>query len=157
MNVEIERKFLVSGPSWIDHVEQANSIVQWYIHTDDTKSIRVRLEQNGAILCIKSLQGPMTRNEHHVCIPETMAMELLRDEKLICGKIVSKIRHIVMHDGNRWEIDQFTGDNAGLVVAEIELKSEDQAVKFPQWIGEEITMDQRYLNSSLALLPYKEW
>jgi CYTH domain-containing protein len=96
----------------------------------------------------------VTRAEFEYEIPVADAEQML---KLSDGPIVEKNRHVIVHDGSKWEVDEFLGDNAGLVVAEIELTSEDQSFSRPSWLGREVTHDSRYYNSNLAAHPYKQW
>lgn len=157
MNVEIERKFLVANHTWMDKVIESKSILQWYISSDDNSCVRVRIEDGEAIICIKSILTGISRHEFHFPIPIDTAHAMLQDPKLVKGTPITKVRHIVMNGGDRWEIDQFGGDNAGLVVAELELATESQSFELPEWLGQQVTHDHRYLNSSLAQAPYRYW
>jgi adenylate cyclase len=152
MAVEIERKFLVSGNGW--RSSDAVLIRQGYLNRDKARTVRVRTAGDRACLTVKGVSVGASRAEFEYEIPMADALELLR---LCDGPIIEKKRHIVVHDGMRWEIDEFFGDNAGLVVAEIELENADQDVALPEWIGKEVTEDPRYFNSSLAVTPYKTW
>jgi adenylate cyclase len=152
MAVEIERKFLVSGNGW--RSSDVVLIRQGYLNRDKSRTVRVRTAGDRAYLTIKGVSVGASRAEFEYEIPMADAQELLR---LCEGPIIEKKRHIVVHDGMRWEIDEFFGDNDGLVVAEIELENADQDVALPEWVGKEVTEDPRYFNSSLARTPYKAW
>jgi CYTH domain-containing protein len=116
--------------------------------------VRVRLAGDAAFLTIKGVNNGASRAEFEYAVPFSDGEELM---KLCDGPIVDKIRRVVSHDGNAWEVDEFLGENSGLVVAEIELESEDQVFLRPAWLGEEVTGDVRYLNSNLAILPFRTW
>jgi adenylate cyclase len=152
MATEIERKFLVTGTTW----RQGPGIPfsQGYLNSDKERTVRVRVAGNLAFLTIKGLTTGATRSEFEYEIPIADAEQLL---KLSDGPIVEKVRRIIVHEGSTWEVDEFLGENAGLVVAEIELESESQAFTRPQWLGLEVTEDSRYFNSSLATFPYSKW
>lgn len=156
-NVEIEHKFLVANHKWIDKVIESKSILQWYISSDENSCVRVRIQDGETIICIKSILTDLSRHEFHFPIPIETAAAMLQEPKLVKGSPITKVRHIVMNGNDRWEIDQFSGDNAGLVVAELEVATESQQFERPQWLGEEVTHDPRYLNSSLAVEPYRFW
>ena len=152
MATEIERKFCVEGTSW----RQGNSVrlSQGYLNRDKHRTVRVRIAGDEAFLTVKSVRQGVTRGEFEYAIPVADAEQLL---KLSDGPVVEKNRHVIVHEGSKWEVDEFLGDNAGLVIAEIELTSEDQPFSRPAWLGREVTHDNRYYNSNLAAHPYKEW
>jgi adenylate cyclase len=152
MGIEIERKFLVVGDDW--RAAPAVPYAQGYLNRDKARTVRVRIVQDAAWLTIKGVSVGATRAEFEYPIPVADAHQLLA---LCDGPIVRKTRRIVEHAGSTWEIDEFEGDNAGLVVAEIELASEDAAFERPPWLGAEVTHDPRYFNSSLATTPYRTW
>ena len=158
MGVEIERKFLLRDDSWKTEVVRSYDITQGYLSTDPARTVRIRKRGDEAFLTIKgqpqTSDGAPMVPEFEYAIPAGDADALMA----LClpGAIV-KTRHIVMHDGNTWEIDVFQGDNAGLIVAEIELASAAQAVTLPAWIGQEVTGQVRYSNAQLAQNPYKLW
>ncbi len=152
MAVEIERKFLVSGDAWRQGA--ALRIAQGYLNRDKQRTVRVRIAGEQAFLTIKGLSTGATRAEFEYAIPTADAEQLLA---LCEGPLVQKTRHTLVHGGCTWEVDEFEGDNAGLVVAEIELTSEDQPFDRPPWLGPEVTHDARYFNSSLAAHPYSQW
>jgi adenylate cyclase len=152
MGTEIERKFLVQGTDW----RHATSVPfsQGYLNRDKERTVRVRIAGDKAFLTIKGVTQGATRAEFEYEIPVADAEHLL---KLSDGPIVQKNRYVVVYEGSRWEVDEFLGDNAGLVVAEIELSSEDQQFSRPPWLGREVTHDSRYFNSNLASHPYSNW
>jgi len=161
MGVEIERKFLVVSDAWRAAAHAVIPMAQGYIN--DTASIdsgaqkasvRVRIQGGEAFLNMKSREIGHTRQEFDYPIPVEDARALLQ---LCVGGLVDKRRHLVDHGGLLWEVDEFLGDNAGLVVAEVELDSADQAIDLPEWVGEEVTDDVRYYNLALASHPYTRW
>lgn len=155
MAIEIERKFLVTG----DYKSQAVShsrIVQGYICSERGRTVRVRLRGDCGYLTIKgpSLNGGLSRYEFEKQITQDEALSLLR----ICEPgIVDKVRWLVPVGKHTFEVDEFFGDNAGLVVAEVELSSEDEDYERPDFIGKEVTGDRRYYNSNLRRHPYCDW
>ncbi len=155
MSFEIERKFLVRDETWRDLVTRRIRIRQAYLRADPDASIRVRLQEGGkATLTIKSKEVKLRRLELEYEIP------LLDAEKLLAlrqGSIIEKVRHIVPLQGLTWEVDVFEGENAGLVIAEVELETAEQSVPLPSWIGREVTGERQYYNSALALAPYASW
>jgi adenylate cyclase len=152
MATEIERKFLVKGDAWrkAPGVEYS----QGYLCRDRQRTVRVRIAGDRAFLTIKGESKGASRAEFEYEIPVKDAQQLL---ELSDGPIVQKIRREVEHDGATWEVDEFKGDNDGLVVAEIELRAEDQPFARPPWLGREVTDDPRYFNSNLSSHPYSEW
>ncbi|MBR0502227.1 MAG: CYTH domain-containing protein [Paludibacteraceae bacterium] len=153
MNIEIERKFLLKNSTWKEgatgvHYKQA------YLNEKGDNTIRVRIEGEVAKLTIKSKANNISRMEFEYDIPMEDAEQLFSIAKT---PAVEKYRYKIMFEGNCWEVDEFMGDNDGLVVAEIELKSEDQSFIKPSWIGEEVSGDKRYTNANLARNPYKNW
>ena len=152
MAVEIERKYLVMGQPWL----QVPGVVyrQGYLNRDKTRTVRVRVAGEAAFLTIKGVNVGATRAEFEYPIPLADAEALLA---LCDGPLIEKTRYLLDHAGTRWELDVFAGDNAGLVVAEVELASEDQAFAKPDWLGDEVTQDARYFNSNLAVHPYCRW
>jgi adenylate cyclase len=152
MAIEIERKFLVQGTQW--RTGAGTRIHQGYLNRDKARTVRVRTRGDQAFLTVKGLTHGASRAEFEYEIPLADAEELL---KLCDGPIIDKHRYIVVHDGSKWEVDEFHGDNSGLVVAEIELQSKDQHFTRPPWLGREVTDDNRYYNSSLAGHPYRDW
>ena len=154
MALEIERKFLLATAGWRPQVERSQSMDQGYLG-GERASVRVRIGADGAFLNIKSRQGGAARLEFEYPLPVDDARQLL-DELALPGRI-AKRRHYVRHAGHLWEIDEFEGDNAGLVVAEIELGSADEPFERPDWLGDEVSEDPRYYNSNLSRHPYTQW
>lgn len=152
MAVEIERKFLVIGQPWL----QVPGVVfrQGYLNRDKARTVRVRVAGDAGVLTIKGVSIGATRAEFEYPIPLADAEALLA---LCDGPLVEKTRHVLSHEGTVWELDVFAGENAGLVVAEVELQSEDQVFARPDWLGDEVTQDARYFNSNLAAHPYCRW
>jgi adenylate cyclase len=161
MGIEIERKFLVTGDGWRAAAHRVIPMAQGYINDmgaldrgDQNASVRVRIEGERAALNLKSRTLGRSRQEFDYPIPVDDARDLLA---LCVGGLIDKRRHLVAHAGLTWEVDEFLGDNAGLVVAEVELEHADQAVDLPEWVGEEVTDDARYYNVALASHPYSQW
>ena len=152
MGIEIERKFLVVGDAW--RAAPAVQYAQGYLNRDKLRTVRVRIVQDKAWLTVKGASQGATRAEFEYEIPLADAQQLLA---LCDGPLVRKARRKVEHGGHVWEIDEFEGDNAGLVVAEIELPSEDAGFEAPPWLGAEVTHDARYFNSNLATAPFCTW
>jgi CYTH domain-containing protein len=152
MASEIERKFLVQGDGWRAGARQR--LCQGYLNRDKERTVRVRIAGDEAFLTIKGVTRGATRAEFEYEIPMRDAEQLL---ELSDGPILEKNRHVLVYEGSRWEVDEFVGENAGLVIAEIELQSEDQPFSRPPWLGREVTNDTRYYNSNLAGHPYSAW
>ncbi|MBY0241246.1 MAG: CYTH domain-containing protein [Burkholderiaceae bacterium] len=154
MGIEIERKFLVTSSAWRQQGE-AVLLRQGYLSSHPSRVVRVRIEGDGAVMTIKGKNVGASRGEWEYPIPMADAIEFL--DKLCEQPIIEKYRRRIPYAGFVWEVDEFLGANAGLVVAEIELPSEDQAFDRPEWIGEDVTADKRYLNSNLISNPYSAW
>ncbi|MBC7666599.1 MAG: CYTH domain-containing protein [Caulobacter sp.] len=152
MGIEIERKFLVVGDAW--RQAPGTAYAQGYLNRDKQRTVRVRVVEDAAWLTVKGASVGATRAEFEYPIPVADAHELLA---LCDGPLVRKTRRVLVHAGATWEIDEFEGDNAGLVVAEIELASEETHFEPPPWLGAEVTHDARYFNSNLAAAPYSTW
>ena len=156
---EIERKFLVRDDSWKAQVLRQKHFAQGYLNDvrcEGTRcSIRVRIEGDEARLNIKSMEIGLSRDEYEYDIPLEQARRML--DTLVIGPVIEKIRYWVEHEGFVWEIDAFLGDNAGLVVAEVELPDESVQLPLPPWVGREVTHELRYYNVALAQRPYREW
>ncbi len=155
MAIEIERKFLVRNDSWRVRAQPGQRYRQGYLTTEAQSSVRVRIAGEQGYLNIKSATLGVTRMEFEYRIPRQDAEEIL--DRLCVQPLIEKTRYIVEHAGHTWEIDVFEGDNAGLVVAEIELHSQDEAFELPDWAGEEVSHDPRYYNVSLVIHPFKDW
>lgn len=155
MPIEIERKFLVVGERWRADVTRSVDMRQGYLSTEGGKaSMRVRVEADSARLNIKASVVGAKRAEYDYEVPLAEGREIL--DQLCVGRL-EKVRHFIEHDGLTWEVDEFTNDNAGLIVAEIELESEAQVFRHPDWLGREVTQDRRYYNHYLALHPFRTW
>jgi CYTH domain-containing protein len=128
---------------------------QGYLVADAVRTVRVRIEGERAVITIKGKSTGASRGEWEYEIPVADATELL--DGLCEQPQVEKIRHRIEHAGHTWEVDEFLGLNAGLVVAEIELDAEDEAFEKPDWIGQEVTGEKRYYNASLIRMPYSQW
>jgi len=152
MAIEIERKFLVRGDGW--RQAKPRYLAQGYLNRDKHRTVRVRIGDDAGFLTIKGITAGASRREYEYPIPRDDAKELLA---LCDGHVVEKFRHVVDVEGSRWEVDEFLGDNNGLVLAEIELASEDQQFSRPAWLGPEVTEDPRYFNSNLAESPWCKW
>lgn len=152
MAIEIERKFLVVGDEW--RKAPAVDYQQGYLNADKARTVRVRIAGDKAFLTVKGEAKGLSRAEFEYPIPLEDGRDLLR---LCQPPLIEKCRRRIAVDGFIWEVDEFFGSNQGLVVAEIELPAEDAVFPQPEWIGEEVTHDPRYFNSSLAKLPYSEW
>ncbi len=154
MGIEIERKFLLIGSQWKE-LATATPYRQGYLNSVKERTVRVRTIADKGFLTIKGISVGATRVEYEYEIPHNDADALLDG---LCEKpLIEKNRYKIAHQGFTWEVDEFFGENDGLVVAEIELESEDQPFDKPQWVGEEVTGDPRYFNSSLIKEPYAQW
>lgn len=155
MPLEIERKFLLAHDGWKQDVTRQLVMRQGYLGTPGGRaSVRVRIEGDTATLNIKASVVGSARAEYEYTIPVGEAEQMLAT---LCVGRVEKTRHYVEREGLTWEIDAFEGDNAGLVVAEIELDAVDQAFSRPDWLGPEVTDDSRYYNHALAMKPFSAW
>ena len=155
MGIEIERKYLINKDKWAGVTKSKGSNYrQGYILTAPDKTIRIRLTDEGGFITIKGLSVQASRPEFEYSIPVDDAKELL---DAFCTSEVSKVRYKIMHGGKTWEVDEFKGANAGLILAEIELKSETEPFDVPDWVDKEVTGDKRYYNSNLSTNPYKNW
>ena len=155
--VEIERKFLVQGTPWSDPAWGPGRLYrQGYLSTDpEGATVRVRLEGERAVLTIKGPTRGIERAEFEYEIPPIEANQLL--ETLCAQPLIEKRRWEVNHQGARWEVDLFGGENEGLVIAEIELPSVDQPFEAPPWLGREVSADPRYFNAALQKKPWLYW
>lgn len=155
MAVEIEHKYLVKIEEWNKvATTKYMEIRQGYLQTDPHKTIRVRTKGNQAYLTVKGKAVGASRLEFEYEIPVADANELLDK---FCSNLIEKVRHYVIHEGKTWEIDVFTGLNAGLIVAEIELNSEDETYTLPSWAGANVTNEMKYANSNLSVTPFSRW
>jgi len=156
MGVEIERKYLVDHDKWHALARPEGKYYrQGYIFSDPTRTVRVRIANGCGYLTLKGgRQGKMSRSEFEYEIPVADAEEMLNT---LAQNGTEKNRYCIPAGDFIWEVDEFTGDNEGLIVAEIELDSEDDEFEIPDWITKEVTEDHRYANSSLAVHPFKDW
>lgn len=154
MAKEIERKFLVKDLSF-KKLSAPTLYRQGYISTNPMATVRVRVAGDKGYIAVKSKRTGITRLEYEYEIPVEDANRMLEN---LCQKpLIEKYRYILNYEGYTWEIDEFLGDNEGLVVAEIELEDEEQEFIKPDFVGEEVTFDYRYRNSNLVKNPYKNW
>lgn len=154
MPQEIERKFLVDH-TIIDSLDNGTRIKQGYIKTASKTVVRIRVTEASAFLTLKGENRGAVRSEFEYAIPLDDGHNII---KALCdGPLIDKTRFRVKHRDHDWEIDVFHGENAGLVVAEVELQSETEAVALPNWVTKEVTNDSRYYNSSLMEMPFSQW
>ena len=154
MGKEIERKFLVKGDGW-RALAKPVKYRQGYLSTVKERTVRVRTIDDKGYLTIKGITTGVTRAEYEYEIPAADADRMLTD---LCEKpLIEKSRSTIALDGLNWEVDEFFGDNQGLIVAEVELQSADQAVAKPAWVGQEVSGDSRYFNSNLIKKPFTRW
>lgn len=154
MAYEIERKFLVKNNSWKTDA-QGIPCRQGYLSSNVECTVRARLMGNAGFITIKGRTSGCRRLEFEYEVPAEDVIAILTS--LSQSGIIEKTRYQIEHAGNTWEIDEFSGANEGLVLAEIELESENQAFEIPEWLGEEVTHDHAYANSNLAANPFKNW
>ncbi len=154
MGKEIERKFLIKGDDW-RALAQGTMYRQGYLNSAKERTVRVRTVGDRAFLTIKGITVGATRAEYEYEIPFGDCNALL--DNLAEKPLIEKKRYKIKQGEFVWEIDEFFGDNQGLIVAEIELVSEDQAFDKPQWVGDEVTGDPRYFNSNLIKHPFTKW
>ena len=155
MGIEIERKFLVNHEQWEQLVKPVGEFYrQGYLLTDPQKTIRVRQTSDKGFLTIKGISVGATRAEYEYEIPFEEAKELL-DQFAVAE--LSKVRYKIAIENHIWEVDVFSGNNQGLIVAEIELESENEKFVLPTWIDREVTGEEKYYNSNLVTKPYSDW
>ncbi|HEX9584179.1 MAG TPA: CYTH domain-containing protein [Gammaproteobacteria bacterium] len=155
MGIEIERKFLAQGDGWRAAAGSGTRMRQGYVVVGPSASVRVRMSGEHAWLGIKSMTAGVTRAEFEYEIPRADADRIL--DHLCSGVIIEKTRYRLEHGDHVWVIDVFDGENAGLIVAEIELSSESEVFSKPDWAGEEVSHDPRYYNAVLSERPYRTW
>ena len=154
MAIEIERKFLIKEKPF-SIAKRTLKINQVYIINEKSKVIRVREKGDDYFLTIKGNNIGISRLEYDFPISKEDAKELIFH---FCKTtLIEKTRHYIEHKGHTWEVDEFHGKNNGLIVAEIELESEDEKFEIPDWVGEEVTQDDRYYNMNLAIHPFTSW
>ena len=154
MGREIERKFLVAGDGWRT-AAPGRRLRQGYLCIEPDRSVRVRVSAESAWLTIKGRGSGLTRVEFEYPVPVADADRLLAE--LCLQPIIDKTRHELRHGDHLWEVDEFHGANAGLVVAEIELEDEAEHFERPDWLGVEVSSDPRYLNANLVNAPFSGW
>ena len=153
MALEIEKKFLLNNSDW--RKEQGVMYRQGYLNSVKERTVRVRIIGDKGYLTVKGISRGAVRAEYEYEIPGVEAEAILDD---LCEKpIIEKMRYKIAYKGFVWEVDEFCGENQGLIVAEVELESEDQKFEKPEWIGEEVTGDPRYFNANLVHHPYCRW
>lgn len=152
---EIERKFVVTSDGWRRGADQGRRLRQAYLAETDRAVVRVRIEDGArSVLTIKSAESGISRHEFEFPLKVADAEVLIA---LCEGSVLDKTRFHAPHAGRTWEVDVYSGDNAGLVIAEIELQSEEEAVELPPWLGREVTASARYYAARLARRPYAAW
>jgi len=154
MGKEIERKFLVKSDDW-KKLGKPTFYRQGYLSSIKERTVRVRTVADKGFLTIKGVTVGISRSEYEYSIPLEEANAML--DNLCERPLIEKNRAVIEHAGLKWELDEFFGDNEGLVVAEVELKEENQKIEIPGWIGNEVSGDPRYFNSNLAKHPFKNW
>jgi adenylate cyclase len=155
MGVEIERKFLVDHKKWRSIAKpQGTHYRQGYVLNDSNRTIRIRVTDTQGYITIKGASEGISRKEYEYKIPAGDGIELLDG---FAKSEVEKIRYRVEFEGKLWEVDEFLGDNKGLIMAEIELGNENDEFKKPAWVTREVSDDERYYNSNLSVNPYKNW
>ena len=154
MAKEIERKFLVRDNTWRGQ-GGGKRYRQGYLSIVKERTVRVRTTGDKGFITIKGMSVGATRSEYEYEIPLADANEML--DRLCERPLIEKTRYRVSHEGLAWEIDEFEGDNRGLIIAEVELKDETQSVTLPGWIGQEVTGDPRYFNANLVANPFSQW
>lgn len=154
MGKEIERKFLVKGSDWKNSV-QGVRYRQGYLSLDPHRTVRVRISGETGYLTVKGKNTGIVRSEFEYVIPSADASYIM--ENLCIQPLIEKYRYRIEHLGIVWEVDEFLGQNRGLVIAEIELEHEDQPFSIPEWVDREVSGDSRYFNASLVLKPWNTW
>jgi adenylate cyclase len=155
MGIEIERKFRLQNDSWRAEISASTLLRQGYLANTARASVRVRIAGPQAWLSVKAMSASIARAEYEYLIPVEEAQQMLAT--LCEGPLIEKWRHRVLHGPSEWEIDEFLGENAGLVIAELELKTEEECFVRPAWLGSEVTSEERYYNFRLAQYPYRLW
>lgn len=152
--IEIERKFLVRDLDWDQSASQSR-LEQGYLFNEPERNLRIRRDGERYILTLKARIDNRSRHEIETDIDAAQGQQML--DHLCVGRVIRKVRHLVEHAGKTWEVDVFEGDNEGLVVAEIELSSADEAFTAPAWLGKEVTDDPRFTNAELSKKPFCDW
>jgi CYTH domain-containing protein len=153
MALEIERKFKVKEGAW--RIAEGKKYRQGYLSTVKERTVRVRTIDANGYLTVKGVPQRAVRAEYEYEIPVSEAEAMLND---LCEKpLIEKMRYKIEFQGHVWEVDEFFGENQGLIIAEVELESEDQKFTKPEWVGEEVTDDPKYFNANLIHYPYSRW
>jgi adenylate cyclase len=154
--MEIERKYLVNKVLWqeLRNPVNASFIQQAYLSTDPKCTVRIRIIDSKAKITIKGEQKGISREEFEYAVPLNDGLEIIR---LAATPVILKRRYVIDFKGYKWEVDEFYGDNEGLILAEVELKVDTEEPGLPEWIGEEVTFDPRYFNLQLAINPINHW
>lgn len=155
MATEIERKFRVEGEAWRQHVGTGKIYRQGYLSTDAERTVRVRVVGQQGYVTIKGKMVGVSRQEFEYTIPLDDATAML--EGLCLRPLIEKTRYRLPYAGLIWEIDEFSGENQGLIIAEVELADEHQRIQLPDWVGDEVTDDARYVNANLVMHPFSQW
>ncbi|TWR29008.1 CYTH domain-containing protein [Mucilaginibacter pallidiroseus] len=155
MGIEIERKFLVDHIKWAAfNKPEGNVYRQGYILSDVSRTVRIRVTNKSAFITLKGGTTGISRSEFEYEIPIAEGIEILKG---FAVSSIEKVRYNIPYKGHTWEVDVFEGDNAGLIVAEIELQSEEAIFEKPDWVTKEVSEDGRYTNASLSVNPFKNW
>ena len=155
MGTEIERKFLVKGERWRREVTKTLVLCQGYLAVDKLCTVRVRIDGSCAWLTLKGRAAQGVTPEFNYPIPVQDALTIL--DSLAKRPFIEKKRHLIPQNGLVWEVDEFLGDNSGLIIAEIELAAPDQSFPLPEWVDREVTGEKPYYNSSLVTFPFSQW
>jgi len=155
MGREIERKYLIRSNAWRAAAGTGTAYRQGYLSLDPERSVRVRMAGDRGFLTIKGKSEGAGRDEFEYSIPAADARQML--DRLCVPPTIEKTRYVVRANGLKWEIDDFAGENRGLIVAEVELEDERQEIVKPEWLGDEVTADARYYNLNLVGRPYSQW
>ncbi len=154
--MEIERKYLVNKIMWQEMSDPANSIFiqQGYLSTDPGCTVRIRISDKEAMITIKGKSKGISRQEFEYSVPFEEGMQIIR---LAVTPLIIKRRYVLFYEGYKWEVDEFLGDNEGLIMAEVELKAETENPEWPAWIEKEVSNDPRYFNLQLSINPINSW
>jgi adenylate cyclase len=155
MSIEIERKFLVDHEKWQQLAKPQGKVYkQGYLLSDEKRTVRIRVLDDVAYITLKGSTTGISRSEFEYTIPVDEGKEILKD---MATSFIEKTRYNINYAGNVWEVDVFEGDNKGLIIAEIELKNEDQEFEKPEWVKNDVSDDCRYTNAYLSVNPFKNW
>lgn len=155
MPTEIERKFLVDHDKWSKLAKPAGDVFkQGYILNEEKRVVRIRVTNTTAFITLKGQADGISRSEYEYEIPKTNGEQILKE---FATSSLEKTRYNIIYAGHLWEVDVFEGDNIGLIVAEIELESEEEAFEKPDWVDDEVSYDSKYTNAALSVKPYTSW